>query len=504
MKLASIVVTTMLSTGFALPAHAGAEVNLLGNWSGVVHQGEVHYTRELPVSIEVVRDKDGLVLIDRDRVRGGGRPLPLVEENGVWRARYPSTPAGATELSLRPTANGAALMFNAKNDGPIALTSYAVTLTHDNAAARKFFAARMDASGNPVVDYRYRAPVPRDDGLPVSTASAEGVDATKLEQMVRAVLAEKGQIDQPQTDGIIVLRHGKVILEEYFWGQSAANPHEISSCTKSLTSMLAGMVWDEGKLALDAPIASYFTDRPASRWVKEQYPVRVRNLLSMSSGTDWNDTTATGQPSLDLVASRDIAGFMLERRLLREPGSLYNYDNGLPALGGLLIERVAGEPLATFAERKLFKPLAINNYEWMTTRDHGRPLAAGGFVMRPLDAAKLGQLMLDDGMWQGKRLLSSAWVKQSTTQQTTKGDYPYGFYWHLTNAERRHVDNLDGYLAIGQGGQFITVLPQAGLVIVITSSTWKSSPLSRAGGTPLGLINQFIVPAVKATSPSAY
>jgi len=154
------------------------------------------------------------------------------------------------------------------------------------------------------------------------------------------------------------------------------------------------------------------------------------------------------------------------------------------------------EPIELFADRLLFRPLGISNYRWTYLRE-GSPLAAGGLYLTSRAMAKLGQTMLDGGSWHGHRLLSKAWVDESIRNQSAPGDYPYGFYWHLTNAQQRHVERIDGFSGIGQGGQLITVLPAERVVIIVTSSSWKTSPLSKDGDHPFGLVNRFIVPALK-------
>jgi CubicO group peptidase (beta-lactamase class C family) len=115
-------------------------------------------------------------------------------------------------------------------------------------------------------------------------------------------------------------------------------------------------------------------------------------------------------------------------------------------------------------------------------------MAAAGSYFRTRDFAKFGQLMLNEGRWDGKQPLSKDWVRESTRKQTSEGQYNYGFYWHLSNGTPRHIDKFDGYEAIGQGDQFIAVFPKPRVVVVITSQNWVRS----AGGRePENSINQY-------------
>jgi CubicO group peptidase (beta-lactamase class C family) len=170
---------------------------------------------------------------------------------------------------------------------------------------------------------------------------------------------------------------------------------------------------------------------------------------------------------------------------------------------GPILTRAMGEPVEAFADHALFAPLGIRNYSWTTMPD-GTPLLAGGMRMTPRDMAKLGQLMLDGGVWQGKRILSREWVALSTTQQTPRDQYPYGFYWHLSYPDRpwageppSHLGPIDrhrAFMALGQGGQAIVVLPEVHTVIVVVSSNWKPQ---MADAFPTRLINDYIVPAIR-------
>jgi CubicO group peptidase (beta-lactamase class C family) len=184
---------------------------------------------------------------------------------------------------------------------------------------------------------------------------------------------------------------------------------------------------------------------------------------------------------------------MLSRPVVHAPGSVYNYDNGLPALMGNLVARATGEPFERFAERTLFGPLGVTNYRWTLMPD-GTPLAAGGFFLRPRDMAKIGLLMLNQGRWQGRQIVSSKWVTESTQQQSAPDQYPYGYYWHLTNGKHRHVKNVDGYMALGQGGQIIAVFPALDLVVVTTSQNWSMPGLT---AMPYSLFDDFILPAIQ-------
>ena len=479
-------------------AAASAVPDLPGHWTGVAHDSAGGFHADSLVDFEIRNASVGLELVDHDRARNMAAPVALTVRGRTFRAQYTGLWPNPVQVSGRLAADGRSLEVLLTHIGMTGKESQHATLHQADTAARSFEAPRVDGQGARVLDYVYAPPQPANDGIPVASASQEGIDPTPLAALVKSILAQTGVRERAQTEGVLVLRHGKLVFEEYFWGQSAGNPHIISSCTKSVTSILTGIAADQGQLRVDDPVVTYFPAQRDSLWGRARQPITVRNVLSMSAGTAWDDSvTGPANPSWQLLESHDVPAYVLSRPMVHPPGSFYNYDNGLPTLMGFVVARVTREPYERFAERTLFAPLGISNYRWTLNPD-GTPLAAGGLYLRPRDMAKIGLLMLDRGRWQGHQILSSAWVAESTQQQTAADQYPYGYYWHLTNAKHRHVKNVDGYMALGQGGQVIAVFPSLQLVVVITSQNWAMrGPTSM----PFSLMDDFILPAVDAAAP---
>ena len=495
----------LCSIALASPVAAAAAPtphDLVGRWTGVAHESHGRFHADSLVDIEIREAPSGAVLIEHDRLRSPGVPVVMSVEGRAFQATYTSIWPTAVEVRGTLSPDGKTVEVSVTGIGMTGNESQHATLHQADGAARAFLSPRLDRSGAPAHDYTYAAPQALNDGMAVSSAEKEGVNAQRLEQLVDSILAESGDRTGRQTEGVLLLRHGKLVFEEYFWGQSAGNPHIISSCTKSLTSILTGIAADHGRLSTAAPIASFFPDQANSVWAHAKDPITVRNVLSMSSGTAWDDSVKGAQnPSQMLLKARDVPAFMLDRPVIHPPGADYNYDNGLPALIGDVLAKVTQEPLQKFADRVLFAPLGIANYSWTRMPD-GKPLAAGGFYMLPRDMAKIGLLMLNDGRFKGRQVVSSRWVAEATQQQSAPDQYPYGYYWHLTNAKHRHVKDADGYFALGQGGQVIGVFPALDLVVVVTSQNWAMPGLS---SMPFGLFDEFILPAVSPSSaqPSA-
>lgn len=355
-------------------------------------------------------------------------------------------------------------------DGMTGLEDYSVDLQKDNPNMLKF----QRPSESP--SYRYQIPISEgDEFFPAADASQEGVPILHIEETVQNIKIQSpaSHVD-PRIEGLLILKNGKVIVEEYFWGMDKGVMHMISSCTKSITAILVGIAIDLGLATLDDVISDAFND--SSEWGQGE-PIRLCHVLAMVSGTEFDGQDSYGAGSQALLETDNVVKYMLSTPRTSMPGEKYHYNNGLPAILGPFLERKSGMSVEVFARKYLFQPLGITRYRWTRMREKSvdgtqSVLTAGGLYMTLRDMAKVGQMMLDDGVYRGRRIISSEYVRKSTQQHTAEGQWPYGFYWHLINNSRRHLQTVDGYTALGQGEQIITVVPSLNLVIVAVSSSW--------------------------------
>ncbi|WEJ95355.1 hypothetical protein PSN45_002870 [Yamadazyma tenuis] len=323
--------------------------------------------------------------------------------------------------------------------------------------------------------YKYRAPRP--GSLASCDAQDVGILPEALESLVQDLASLKGSIDEvktPRVEAVNVLKNGKLILEEYFWGMDRNSRHIISSCTKSITAILLCIAVDQKQADLEANLADVLES--TSSW-GDSPPIKVKHLLSMTTGT------STGfEDALELLLSEDIVKTSLNKRRIKEPGSTYQYDNNLPAVIGCYLEMVTGMSVEDFAEKYLFGPLGISNYRWT----YMRPLAptgkrsvltAGGLYISMNELTKIGLMMIQNGKFDGTAILSPNMVNICTSQHTAKGDYPYGFYWHL-HQNSAHYPGMGGFSALGQGEQIVSVFPDKDLVVVVFSASWHSASTS--------------------------
>lgn len=300
------------------------------------------------------------------------------------------------------------------------------------------------------------APLRLDDGWSTSTPEAEGIDPAALNAAYESFFST----DRYQTGvSLLVLRNGKIISEAYCRDpRDAGVRRNIKSCTKSITSLLIGIALDRGLLTgLDQRvydvIPEYFDDNPLRR------RITIGQALTMRTGIDYDNDEQTE----DLVVDEPESSlrFILSRPMAFTPGTRFHYSDGNPQLLAGVLQRVTGMSVEEFARRELFGPLGITDVSWEKGKD-GINYGGFGIYLKPRDMARIGQLMLQRGLWNGRRIISEEWVAQSTAIHADQDEGPYGYYWWIK-------PEYGAYTAAGHGGNYIYVLPARNMVIVLTA-----------------------------------
>jgi CubicO group peptidase (beta-lactamase class C family) len=302
---------------------------------------------------------------------------------------------------------------------------------------------------------------------------------------------------------ILIARRGALVFEEYFNDFDAATRQYTASVSKSVGSILLGIAMDQGLVSgldadvLDAPLADLL---PEYASVFEAAPRRkkilLRHALSMSGGLEWDETTHPYSDSRNdwIRASQDEdpVGFALSRPVVAEPGAEFNYHGVYSILPSYLIERATGASAEVFAAENLFGPMGITNWEWESIAS-GLTDTDGGLHLRPRDMAKLGQFYLDGGVWNGRRIVSAAWVAESTSPQIVNQDSPdYCLLWWCGDF---HYGDRSAwtFFASGHGGQKIFVFPEFDLVVVVTQQVFDN-PYDELNN--LAIMSRYVLPAV--------
>jgi len=292
-----------------------------------------------------------------------------------------------------------------------------------------------------------RVSVPGRD-LPTSSPAEEGLDVEALRSLL-----DKAR--DTESDAVVILRNGRVVVDERF-GRPAGTIHAMSA-TKSIVSLVVGMVIDDGLLSLETPVHEIYPE-----WAQGmKRDITVRHLLEHSSGLQANKTTEA------IYQSPDFVQFALSADLVETPGEHVRYNNKAVNLLSGIVERATGEKLDDYARLRLFEPLGIHDWAW-SRDDAGNPHGMGGLQIHPVDLAKLGQLVIQDGEWNDARILSSEWITIST-QTASKAPGAEGLLWWFTGGEKRFVidDELLGtWRDSGVKATFIhTVKPLVGQVM---------------------------------------
>lgn len=318
-------------------------------------------------------------------------------------------------------------------------------------------------------------PIPEQlgDGWAVSAVADRGLDPERIALM--DALLEAGRLG---VDAALVARHGTLVYEAYHAsGFGIADPHHLASSTKSVMSLLIGAAVGRGLIAgADQPLEDFFPEHADIFAAQpEKREITLADVLTMTAGFAW-DEKAVGDREQDGFYMRtvsDAARYVLEKPLVDEPGSRFLYSGGCSVLLAAILRNVTGLQADAFAEEALFGPLGIEEYRWPHLAD-GLVDAEGGLHLRGRDFLKLGQLVLQEGSWNGDQLIPAAWIGESTRARVSSSyDTRYGYHWWAYALDHGDgtADPQGVTMASGFGGQKLFVVPSADLVMVTFGCT---------------------------------
>jgi CubicO group peptidase (beta-lactamase class C family) len=316
--------------------------------------------------------------------------------------------------------------------------------------------------------------------LPVSTPGEQGVDASGIHAFLDAVEAEAGM----EPHSLMILRHGHVVASGWWAPYTPERLQLLYSVSKSFTSTAAGFAVAEGLLDLDDPVISHFAEFEADITDPRSRAMLVRHIAAMASG----HVAETYAAAVRLDRKEGVRGFLLIPPD-RDPGTVFAYNQSATYALAAIVQRVTGQSLTAYLRPRLLDPLGIGEAAW--TRDRaGRDLGFSGLHAATDAIARLGQLYLRGGVWEGRRLLPATWIAEATRAHISNADgtaegalsdwqQGYGFqFWRS-----RH-----GYRGDGAYGQFCLVLPEYDAVIATTAATERMQDL-------LNLVWQHLLPA---------
>lgn len=326
---------------------------------------------------------------------------------------------------------------------------------------------------------------------------------------LRALVKWLDSFDQANVHSIVVVRHGKLLFEHYrtgddeCWGvplgkvtHGPETKHDLRSATKSVTSLLLGIALERGLIgSIDDSVFNWFPEYSELR-TPEKERISLRHLLTMSAGFEWDEYIPYSDPTnseVRMLMSDDQYRYALERPIVWPPGQVWNYNSGGSALLGAVIGKAGGGALDGVVRELLLEPLGIINFEWTRKANNGIP-EVGGLRLRARDFAKVGQLVLAGGNWNGHQIVSRQWIEESTAAHIGPADrmYFYGYQWWQGRSLFKGREVL-WVAAMGNGGQRIVVVPELDLVVVITAGLY-GNPMQ--AWLPLLIFNRYVLAAL--------
>lgn len=302
------------------------------------------------------------------------------------------------------------------------------------------------------------------EGWKTSTPEEQGVDSAGLATAIDS-------FKENNLHSVVVVRNGYVIAEGYNKTTDVEKKQSMFSVTKSITSLLVGKAIEEHKIkGTDQKLKDYFPELGDD---KQKSQITLENMLSMTSGLDWNNENE--KSTVEMTESPDWTKFVLNQKATSKPGEVFNYSNGNAHVMSAVVQKATGQTLADYAKTKLFDPLGIKGTVWPND-PQGYTVGAWSLQTTTRDMAKLGMLVMHNGKWADKQIIPKDWIQDATTKVTDQkyvdgshGGYGY-FWWMKPLTVSDNGWNQQVIFAAGSGGQRIAIIPDMNLVVAMTAN----------------------------------
>ena len=321
----------------------------------------------------------------------------------------------------------------------------------------------IEEKGIRLIDYNY-----------LTKQLPRGERSAKLDKAVEKYLKSMEKEEQDM-HSIMILKDGKVVYEKWMSTGNELEPHVLNSVSKTFTSCAVGLAISEGLIKLDDKVISYFPDKLPENVSENLASMTVRNLLTMNAGHEKD-------PSKLRDKEQDWEKAFLATPVPRKPGTIFCYNSLATYMLSAIVQKVTGEKIADYLYPRLFRPLGINNVNWQESPT-GVNAGGWGLYLKTEDLAKLGQLLLQGGVWNGRQVLPAEWVREMSSKQVdcvpagsntdklpelrkdpVKQDWVQGYGYQMWRC--RH----NAFRADGAYGQYIIVIPDRNAVIVTTAN----------------------------------
>lgn len=460
----------------------------VGRWAGTVDPGE----EEFSFYIFARRAADGTydaILRNPEFDLGNQQAVHrLVRENDAVKllAGRPNAPERVLSTGrIEPEMEGFSLTFPGRGG--------TYNFTRDGDSSLVYPCPRP---GEP---YHYVPPPSLGDGWSTAALSGERIDQPAMERLVQSIIDMKmNEADAPEIHALLIARHGRLVLEEYFHGFSRDKLHTLRSAGKSISGTVIGAAMHAGApLRLNSRVYQVMNGGTLPPGLEpRKRGMTLENLLTMSSGHYCDDTDPKAPGNEDYINDDlqppDVIGYFMSVPMTTDPGMNSIYCSMQPHLAlATLAEATHQSPLRIF-DRLVARPMQITRYSWPLDTN-GRPYGGGSVAIRARDFMKFGQLMLNRGTWGGKRILDASYAKAAVAPLYHLRNVYYGYYWWVEYYPYKDRKVL-GYSARGAGGNLVFVVPELGLIVTTMAGNFSN----RRGMKYLGnFIATSILPAIR-------
>lgn len=324
--------------------------------------------------------------------------------------------------------------------------------------------------GRPTAAYSYAPPPAFDDGWPTASLEDVGISRAGIEKFIQMIIDTPiDSVHAPEVHGVLIARHGKLVLEEYFHGEHRDKPHDTRSASKSLTATLIGAAINAGvPLRVSSPVYQVMNGGTFPTGLEPlKRALTLEHLLTMSSGFDCDDEDENSAGNEEKIPpSVNIYDFAMGLKMIREPGEKAAYCTIGSNLAGGVLKRAAGRSLLDLMYELLAQPLQIRRY-YVNASGADDVFMGGSARFLPRDFMKLAQLHVNGGTWNGRRVLTQEWVRSSTSprykfSETSRASY--GYLWWVYDYPYKGR-TMRAYFASGLGWQYAIGIPELDLVI---------------------------------------
>lgn len=301
------------------------------------------------------------------------------------------------------------------------------------------------------------APPRLEDGWRVSTPAAVGMDSATLARGYAHMARDR---ELRTATSLLVVRDGILVAEGYFGEGARERLNDTRSVTKSVTALVLGIAIEEGEIrGVRQPLADFYPEHLGPGADPRKRAITLEDLLTMRSGLRWDEHANRDRHPLGMYRALDGIRYVLWFPAEEAPGTVFRYSTGNSQLISGVIRRGTGRTPAELARERIFAPLEIDSVRWATHAD-GNSYGGVRLWMTSRDMAKIGQLALQGGAWEGRRIVPARWMEMSTRAHAVSPEGPYGYHWWVRPR---------GFAAAGYGGQYVYVVPSERIVVVMTA-----------------------------------